>query len=875
MRIFQKRSRKNIHHLLFLLSSFLLCLFFLISISVSNPENKPPVADARCGFSPDDVTQKYVYTTPGTTVYFDGSKSFDRDIGGRIREYYWDFGDGYTDIGAQVQHSFSGLGQHTVTLLVVDGDGSGSLVPSEVLVFINEGVKAKIKLPKKKKGFIQKEDNKIKFVGEASGGTPCYEVPHYKFTWKSDVIGVIGVEKEFFLPTTSLPLGWHHITLEVEDCLGNKANSSVDIAIVLPLEAKITELCEERTSGGQSITLGRVVFDSSWTRFIPHESLSEGIESCDNKNYTLNIAKWLEHDNNKNILIYTSGGEYSKTEQLKNFLEENDYSVTVIERTQQITESLLSSYGQVWFLDTNENTMLDDEEVNAIMKYHNNKGNILLSGESKEDEEYASYALMVNGISSKFDVEMKQKLNVPSSDDEHCVSPSFIIHKLTRDVEKISTSNNDLFINVKNNPKVEVIATIGNDDISYIAVLDYETIHSGTKTYSCNCEVKLTGKVSGGMPPYEVKWISLEDGVFDRFWINTSGGSYTVITTPPLLPPLSSRTHTIMFEVIDDLGFEASDIRYEVEIEGCCAFDTICKSYWPNHEGPLVMTTNERSHSCDIWEVCHPDLWQLAREAIECCKWQCKGRCHDKCGYAYSEGEKIGTTPEGLNLDGLKKCSGLYIIYGFGPAERYMTDYFWPEICCTGMDFCWPKGRVCCQQDLGKCRCSYHVYTKNQQGLPCTGSVSKSPVGWKSDVAMNKNSCTFSDLPAHVSILGDQGIVTNSQGINTGTCCDYSNALTTMLRIVGYKPNEAYSVRQPGHCYNLVKFPQDDKYHLIDTVGNCRGSFDEYNEPYVPGSVPQCIPGYNYCEYDITGEKACRNDNGLVDCPDKSQVYGC
>ena len=171
--------------------------------------------------------------------------------------------------------------------------------------------------------------------------------------------------------------------------------------------------------------------------------------------------------------------------------------------------------------------------------------------------------------------------------------------------------------------------------------------------------------------------------------------------------------------------------------------------------------------------------------------------------------------------------------------------------------------------DMGYCRCGYHVYTRNVQALPCTDYVSESPSGWKMDTAMNQNTCMFSDLPAHVSILGDQGIVTEAQGINTGTCTDYANALTTLLRMIGYKPDEIYSVSGPGHSYNLVKFPGDENYHLIDTVGNC-GASATFSRllSYVPYSIPKCIEGYPYCSY-----YKCRNDKGSFTCP--TTVYGC
>lgn len=63
-------------------------------------------------------------TTSGTapvTISFDGSGSFDQD--GTIATYAWNFGDGATDSGASVSHTYSGAGNYTATLTVTDNTG--------------------------------------------------------------------------------------------------------------------------------------------------------------------------------------------------------------------------------------------------------------------------------------------------------------------------------------------------------------------------------------------------------------------------------------------------------------------------------------------------------------------------------------------------------------------------------------------------------------------------------------------------------------------------------------------------------------------------------------------------------------------------------
>ncbi len=80
-------------------------------------ENRPPVAQAS-----SDMTAG----TAPLTVSFDGSGSYDPDNGGQIVGYAWDFGDGTTADGVQVQHTFSTAGSFQVRLTVVDDLGGQS-----------------------------------------------------------------------------------------------------------------------------------------------------------------------------------------------------------------------------------------------------------------------------------------------------------------------------------------------------------------------------------------------------------------------------------------------------------------------------------------------------------------------------------------------------------------------------------------------------------------------------------------------------------------------------------------------------------------------------------------------------------------------------
>ncbi len=68
----------------------------------------------------------------GEIISFDASGSYDPD--GTIVNYLWDFGDGTTEKGVTVDHSYNEAGVYTVTLTITDDDGSSSSVVVEKTV---------------------------------------------------------------------------------------------------------------------------------------------------------------------------------------------------------------------------------------------------------------------------------------------------------------------------------------------------------------------------------------------------------------------------------------------------------------------------------------------------------------------------------------------------------------------------------------------------------------------------------------------------------------------------------------------------------------------------------------------------------------------
>ena len=150
----------------------------------------------------------------------------------------------------------------------------------------------------------------------------------------------------------------------------------------------------------------------------------------------------------------------------------------------------------------------------------------------------------------------------------------------------------------------------------------------------------------------------------------------------------------------------------------------------------------------------------------------------------------------------------------------------------------------------------------------------KSSKTWKTDTDWkNKNDCAFNDLPAHASI----------DKIKTGTCTDYSIALTTLLRKAGYSKEEIYSVggfdpKTGAHAYNLVKIPGDKKFRIVDTTGNKPNptSFNAKNNYiYLFGFLPY-TPYFDYCKFgEGYGTQNDIGGLGVFNINPKEEVDGC
>ncbi|MBN1874698.1 MAG: right-handed parallel beta-helix repeat-containing protein, partial [Anaerolineae bacterium] len=316
--------------------------------------------------------------------------------------------------------------------------------------------------------------------------------------------------------------------------------------------------------------------------------------------------------------------------------------------------------------------------------------------------------------------------------------------------------------------------------------------------------------------------------------------------------------------------------------------DTVCNNKWPTSDGPNI-GMNTTSDSCDLVEVCDPNLDFIIEDALLCCehtdyasRFAGHNRANSKinaCNDAHASAYNKSFISK-FNQTTLKQCLAHYIIQSFGKQAVYMQGYFYGEGCCYGSDICpsgcsewyvsppaWQMGTsACCAEaggakpdfQMGNHRCEYYwtwFFTTIRWGKDGY---------WKSDTNYQSNNDSFADIPSHASI----------NRLSTGTCVDYSFALTTMLRKAGYSKDDIFSVHgstdEGGHAYNLLRLPGESKWHYVDTVGNNGGGI------YGGSGYPTPTAAwYKYCK-NLDG--GCSNDvygQSRSHCPSNNSIYGC
>jgi subtilase family serine protease len=313
--------------------------------------------------------------------------------------------------------------------------------------------------------------------------------------------------------------------------------------------------------------------------------------------------------------------------------------------------------------------------------------------------------------------------------------------------------------------------------------------------------------------------------------------------------------------------------------------DTPCSHAWPTSDGPTI-GMNTESDSCDLIEVCDPELDYIIRDAITCAEHAdyaaryTGSRAAEKicaCGLARAE-SGIDTN---YNPTTYKRALAHYVIHGLGSCHTYMQGYFHGEWCCYGDDKicpdtcsywrvnppawemgtgtgCDPSPSARPDFGMGGHRCEYY-------DAWIFGKYGKAGY-WNSDTSYRSNSDSVVDVPAHASI----------NRLSTGTCVDYSFALATLLRKIGYSKDDVFSVNGEGHGYNLLRFPGETKFHYVDTVGNRGGEiFGGTGFPAIYNATGHAVAWYNYC---TRMDEGCSNDyysQSTSRCPSNNNIYSC
>ena len=164
----------------------------------------------------------------------------------------------------------------------------------------------------------------------------------------------------------------------------------------------------------------------------------------------------------------------------------------------------------------------------------------------------------------------------------------------------------------------------------------------------------------------------------------------------------------------------------------------------------------------------------------------------------------------------------------------------WYEICHKDLDFVIEEAQECCSAttdeeingmaDSALCRDAIESGGNNCR--KCTGmyiikgmgTYARWMKGYRELATLYTN-----PVPRAEKLINDYKI---------GVCRDYSLATATLLRKAGYSQDDIGNFCDGAHCYNVVRFPGDAKWHVVDTTGN---SFDVN-----PGGLPQS--GYEYCK---------------------------
>ncbi len=156
------------------------------------PPNKAPVA-------------VFTSTVTDLTVAFDGTGSFDPDVGDSVVAWAWDFGDGSTGTGSTVTHTYATYGLKTVSLTVTDTHGATGSVSHNVTLVeqVNKPIASFTTLI---------SGATVTVNGSASTSSPGTTIIAYKWDFGDFVIAGGAIHSHYYIST-----GTYAITLVVVD----------------------------------------------------------------------------------------------------------------------------------------------------------------------------------------------------------------------------------------------------------------------------------------------------------------------------------------------------------------------------------------------------------------------------------------------------------------------------------------------------------------------------------------------------------------------------------------------------------------------------------------------------------------------------------
>ncbi len=256
----------------------------------------------------------------------------------------------------------------------------------------------------------------------------------------------------------------------------------------------------------------------------------------------------------------------------------------------------------------------------------------------------------------------------------------------------------------------------------------------------------------------------------------------------------------------------------------------LCKTKWPTNEGPII-NNGGLNPACNLYETGSSKMDWIIDQARNCCNGNEQSSL---CEVA----REYSTLSD--SVQNLKRCVGIYIVKGIGEYAKYMEGYFHPEVNCLGylVSQVEPEYAYQCNSH------DFNTFNEYARALPCRSGFD---IIWESDTDMSQNSCNLVAVPAHASL----------NILKTGTCMDYSVAVTTLLRRAGYSSSDVMTVSSAVHSFNFVRLPGDAKYHYVDTTGNNLG---------LTFSSHVVISG-------LAGSQVqCSNDKGYVTCPESSML---